>query len=383
MKMHETRKLLSQEVGKHYNLFVAKVEKYLLVGNKWLLEVSEKIGEQAHQAAHLLEKVEYKQKTLNLSTSIQNYLYLGKKWVVDTPERALDSAYKSALILKQIEDKYLSGDEITSISNSSDKVAMYFQVRSKKQLLLIELRMMEFKVSNFIIDDSSYSLTNLEIKDEAGTIIDKLRLIDEVLNRYYQTQQTNTLMSAESSRLEIQQTSGISEEKIFSQLGSRWKLLDYCEIPFQKEEDILIEDNIFVQDPTTVDAQPPKLELKPHTFIEASTTVDAQPPKLELNLQTKKSNPPATRYVTKNLGMASMLFAAGFITGGVCIFALTNQNFTTANTNQDKAVEMRSEAAVGKFKNTNVMPNPSTPETMSPELSFFEVNPTKLTTPEE
>jgi hypothetical protein len=359
MKIHEKKNMLSKKVENRYSLLVAKVEKYLLVGNQWLLAASEKVSEQAHKAGNFIEKIEVERKSFNPNKSIPKYFYLGRKWLLDTPERALESAYNAALTLNKIKDEHFAGDEITSISSSTDRVATYFQLRSKKHLLLIELRMMEFKVSNSIIDNSRYSFSNLEIKAEAGTIVDKLRLIDKVVNHYYETQPTNTLMPVKGCGIEIQQTSGVLEHNIFTQLGSQWKLLEFFQLPFQKEENSLNSHTC-----TTIDVQPQKTELQPQIKL--------------LNRLNSQANSQASGYTTKNLGMASMLFAAGFVTGGICIPGVSSEKLRV-NNHQNNIIGMRSDSVVENTKNTHLIPSPSVPENFSPELSFSMSNSTKPT----
>jgi hypothetical protein len=154
-------------------LIIAKVEKYIPIGNQWLLETSGKALEQAHRVAQRLRGIE-----------LGKHITTGKDWLLETPERALNHAYDTAVILKKIEDEYFAGNPVTSISNYGDSVSTYFQLVSRKCLLLIQIRLLEFQTSHLLGDVQGVHQQILENKAESHSILDKLKFIDQVLTRY-------------------------------------------------------------------------------------------------------------------------------------------------------------------------------------------------------
>jgi hypothetical protein len=384
---------LLSEIEKQFRkiIVLAKVEKYVIIGNKWLIKVSEKTWEQAHKTVKSLKEIE--EKYLNSKFALQKYFDVGQNWILDTPERALESAYKAALILKKIENEHLSG-EITSIFNYSDSRGTYFHLKSNKYLITIKLRMIEFKVSNSIIDISQFSKSNL------NTIIDRLELIDEVLTRYYQPKQTNPSMPVENSGFVANQVAGIfertncyhdqptlplppedyrlgtseaeeqgsrgdetispilywegsslsmpeqstDEQKICNQPDSEWKLLEPLSLPFNQEKNHQVS-----QVPTPVKFQPQRQSLRPSSSIQ--------------------------NWV-RNIGLAATVFAGGFA-GGVCSSVLLSSQDGVANnsTRYNLSTEVCSEVAQKKTKSTDTALNVSTPEIiLSKGMHCLEMN---------
>lgn len=129
------------------------------------------------------------------------------RWLWQTPERALDIAYNAVLNIKALEDKYFNGQKIILPYKYGNNVASYLQSELSKCLRIAQTRLTEFKFSSFIFNlsviDSFYSrevLNTLQIDPEnqnysgqttekvvASRTIDKLKLIDETLAKYKQT----------------------------------------------------------------------------------------------------------------------------------------------------------------------------------------------------
>lgn len=107
------------------------------------------------------------------SNRFQQSLESGKSWFFQTSERALEQAYQAALRIKAIEEDHFGGQQVSAkTSIYTQNVLNYFVDDVKKNLRVIRLRVAEFKWSRTLGKSS-----NLEI-------LEKLRFIDEILDRY-------------------------------------------------------------------------------------------------------------------------------------------------------------------------------------------------------
>jgi hypothetical protein len=114
-----------------------------------------------------------KSKSQKLSTRFKHSFTTSKSWFFKTSERALDAAYQAALEIKSIEDDYFGGEKVSAqISIYSQNVLDYFITDIKRKLNLIRLRVTEFKWSRYLA------------KSSHPEILEKLRLIDDTLERY-------------------------------------------------------------------------------------------------------------------------------------------------------------------------------------------------------
>ncbi|WP_232224225.1 hypothetical protein [Mastigocladopsis repens] len=348
-------------------LMFAKVEKYINIGNKWISQTSEKVLEEVHKTAEVIGKFESEKKYLSSSTSqVQKYVNIAKKWLLETPERALDEAYKAALVLNKIEDEYFAGSEITSVSNSSDSVATYFDLKTQKYRLTIEIRMMEFRASYSIIDTSNVSPHTL---GESSMTLEKLKFINEVLTRH-STKQTNMSIPAESSALVGEQIAGVFEQEISNQLGSKWQLLESFYLPIEQEENSLDS-----QAPTTRDIQPQTQLYTPltgdpqlHTAFAEENTLEPQAPTIrDIQPQTQT---PSTGGRAQKIGLASIVFAAGFA-GGACSWALFSSQDAVANNNiHHNLTQQVNSNRIQKTISTDAISSPCVPEIISSESGF-------------
>jgi hypothetical protein len=95
------------------------------------------------------------------------------QWLFNTSERALEQAYQLALKIQDIELQHFGGDKVSAQSGKySQNVLDCFQTDVEKYLNKIKIKITEFKISRFFIKNSNY------------TFLDKLKLIDEVITRY-------------------------------------------------------------------------------------------------------------------------------------------------------------------------------------------------------
>lgn len=99
-------------------------------------------------------------------------------WFSATPERALEAAYKAAQAIQTIELEHFNGNKISSDSaNYTESVTMYWQKSLNNNLNIIRIRLTEFRIS------SSW------IKISTQEILEKLKFIDSVINKYIQEEE--------------------------------------------------------------------------------------------------------------------------------------------------------------------------------------------------
>jgi hypothetical protein len=113
-------------------------------------------------------------KTANLlRKNIKKYLRSLNVWFLDTPERALLEAQQAAQRIKNIEREHFNGKKISSKSvDYTENVMSYWQVYLDKNLTIIKVRLIEFRLSRKI-----FNLSNSDL-------LEKLKVIDEVLENY-------------------------------------------------------------------------------------------------------------------------------------------------------------------------------------------------------
>lgn len=115
-----------------------------------------------------------------------------RRWFYDTPDRALDQAYRAALSIKAIEDEHFGGKPVTGRNaDYSDSVIDYFQGEVRKQLKIAQVRLREFRSFKTVVAVSEATILKKasntyypEAADKETIIIEKLRFIDEITERY-------------------------------------------------------------------------------------------------------------------------------------------------------------------------------------------------------
>ncbi len=146
-------------------------------------------------------------------TYVQNYLQFSHRWFFGTPTRALDEAYNAALKIKNIEDQHFNGQRIAPEStNYNGNVLAYFQDDLKKYLAIIKIKLAEFNISRALFSitnqitqsikidfsNNGNSLVGEESTDQTALVLEKLKLIDQVLTNYQSEKvitKTDTLVS--------------------------------------------------------------------------------------------------------------------------------------------------------------------------------------------
>ncbi|NDJ22142.1 proton extrusion protein PcxA [Nostoc sp. B(2019)] len=125
-----------------------------------------------------------------------------KQWYSDTPERALLEAYQAAQSIRNIEIQHFNNKKISPKSaDYTENVMSYWQGYLNKKLTLIKVRLAEFRLSRGIINISN------------STLLEKLKFIDEVLEKYSIKDEiiSNSPAIPPSQPLQIQQ-SGVKKQ---------------------------------------------------------------------------------------------------------------------------------------------------------------------------
>ncbi|MBD2729539.1 proton extrusion protein PcxA [Nostoc sp. FACHB-892] len=137
-------------------------------------------------------------KTANLlRRNIKKYLRSLNVWFLDTPERALLEAQQAAQRIKSIEREHFNGKKISSKSvDYTENVMSYWQVYLDKNLTIIKVRLIEFRLSRKI-----FNLSNSDL-------LEKLKVIDEVLEKYLIKDELiqNSALVSNSQSLQINQS---------------------------------------------------------------------------------------------------------------------------------------------------------------------------------
>lgn len=146
-------------------------------------------------------------------SSVRKYISSTSQWFQRTSERSLDQAYDAAMRIKKIEDKYFNGNKISSNAEHGKTVSTYLQGELQKHLRVIKLRLIQFKASHLIantpqddapsskvvtkvspgeniaysqektLDSGQYTL-QVEVRDRSAVLLEKLKFVGEVLERY-------------------------------------------------------------------------------------------------------------------------------------------------------------------------------------------------------
>lgn len=133
-----------------------------------------------------------------LSRSIQTSIQTLNQWFIRTPERSLDQAYDAALLIRAMEDQYFGGQKIgREAFQEGNQIYSYFEDELRSNLRIIKLRLSEFKASRSLLSLSDPRLSGINLRslapgeeaepnntDRVAMRLEKLRFIDEILNRY-------------------------------------------------------------------------------------------------------------------------------------------------------------------------------------------------------
>lgn len=124
-------------------------------------------------------------------TTLNRYLDRARHWYEETPERALDQAYDAVLMIKAIEDEHFDGKTIpTHSKHLSENTLDCLRADLKNYLKIADLRLSEFKASRYLFRSTDFSGNarsgsfSIQNRDRASEILEKLKFIDQVLDRY-------------------------------------------------------------------------------------------------------------------------------------------------------------------------------------------------------
>ena len=128
-----------------------------------------------------------------LRTKTYALLKFIRKCFLQTPQRALNRAYHAALVIKLIEEKYNDGDFSDSSIKRNSTMMTALKSSFKQSIHIIRFGLMEFRLSYFLlgIQDLGHIKTVMHISEN----IEKLQLIDEVLETYKSNQDLFSLIS--------------------------------------------------------------------------------------------------------------------------------------------------------------------------------------------
>ena len=118
---------------------------------------------------------------------IYPFLLAAYRWYLLTPERSLEAAYQAAIKIQGIEEKHFHGNKIDSESTTySSSVMDYFELDLRKLLKTVEMRLTEFKASQWFANESKQKAAmkvGIEYSSPA-LILEKLEFIDQVTSKY-------------------------------------------------------------------------------------------------------------------------------------------------------------------------------------------------------
>jgi CemA family len=123
----------------------------------------------------------FSNRTNQLAIKFRNYFRSANQQFLKTSDRSLEQAYQAVLKIKDIENEHFNGSKISAESTiHTTSVTSCLQSDLNKKLNIARLRVLEFKTSTFVFGDLS------------ANHLAKLKLVDEVLDRYENATEDNT-----------------------------------------------------------------------------------------------------------------------------------------------------------------------------------------------
>ncbi|NDJ21803.1 proton extrusion protein PcxA [Nostoc sp. B(2019)] len=123
----------------------------------------------------------FSNRTNQLAIKFRNYLRSVNQQFLRTSDRSLEQAYQAVLKIKDIENEHFNGSKVSAESTiHTASVTSCLQSDLNKKLNIAKLRVLEFKTSTFVFGDLS------------PNHLAKLKLVDEVLDRYENATEDNT-----------------------------------------------------------------------------------------------------------------------------------------------------------------------------------------------
>jgi CemA family len=122
-----------------------------------------------------------------INQKLYPWLLASYHWYLRTPERALDEAQKAALQIKALEDEHFNGKKVDSKSaDYTENVMDFFESDLKKQLQIARMRLTEFKISRYFLNELNPKAViheGIEYSN-ATEILRKLNFIDSIISKY-------------------------------------------------------------------------------------------------------------------------------------------------------------------------------------------------------
>jgi hypothetical protein len=126
----------------------------------------------------------------DFTDKISPFLHTAYQWYLKTSNRSLEVAYEASVKIKAIEDDHFNGNKIDPNSASySSSIMDYFQADLRKQLKIIRTRLKVFNTSRTLFQPSTIKPVDRESEEaqQINIILEKLKFIDEVTNKYIET----------------------------------------------------------------------------------------------------------------------------------------------------------------------------------------------------
>jgi hypothetical protein len=118
----------------------------------------------------------------DLYANSKAYLHAFKQRFFETPERSLNRAYSAALLIQSLEREHLQHRKAARSANHRRNIEISLQTNIKQLLNVVRLRLTEFKLSHLVLSyPGSNYLKRMELIEQH---VEKLKLIDEVLDKY-------------------------------------------------------------------------------------------------------------------------------------------------------------------------------------------------------
>lgn len=115
-----------------------------------------------------------------------------KRSLTRSAENALESAYQAALKIKNLEIDHFQGKKISlKNGNHNQRVFTYFQGELKSNLKIIDLKLTQFKTSQYFNnlfsnnkENYNYDVNKKNILLSESLILEKLNFIDQIVSKY-------------------------------------------------------------------------------------------------------------------------------------------------------------------------------------------------------
>lgn len=124
-----------------------------------------------------------------------------QQWYHSRPAKALEDAYRAALQIQRLEAEYFGGEPIRDDGTYGSGTYTVIATQLQKHLNTIRFKLLEYKLTNLAPGNWQQNVLLTENAADRATILEKLALIDEYLQRYNnQNPKTRAFSSEVDSR---------------------------------------------------------------------------------------------------------------------------------------------------------------------------------------